>query len=206
MMLRFDHFAILARSLDEGCEWVSKHLGVDPVPGGEHPLMGTHNRLLSLGPKAYLEVIAINPAAPSPGRPRWFDLDNFDGPPCVGNWVAASDDLGGDLALMPAGTGLPMALSRGDLRWTMAVPDDGRLPFDGASPALIEWTCDAHPAQRLPDMGLRLKSLEISHPEADALDRHLGALLNDPAITLHPGPAKALRATIETPSGLRVLE
>ena len=33
-------------------------------PGGEHPLMGTHNRLLRIDsaefPSAYLELIAIN--------------------------------------------------------------------------------------------------------------------------------------------------
>ena len=36
-------------------------LGATPAPGGHHPLMGTHNQLLSLGPGEYLEVIAIDP-------------------------------------------------------------------------------------------------------------------------------------------------
>ena len=52
-------------------------------PGGEHPLMGTHNRLILIGsptfPDAYLEIIAIHSGAPcarsAPAR-RWFDLDD----------------------------------------------------------------------------------------------------------------------------------
>ena len=35
--------------------------------GGRHPHMGTHNRLLSLGPDLYLEVIAVDPDARSAG-------------------------------------------------------------------------------------------------------------------------------------------
>jgi hypothetical protein len=31
--------------------------------------------------------------------------------------------------LLP-GTGIPVDLARGDYRWRMAVPADGRLPFD----------------------------------------------------------------------------
>jgi len=205
-MLSFDHFAVLARSLDEGSAWVADHLGVQLEPGGEHPLMGTHNRLLGLGPTAYLEVIAINPQAPAPGRPRWFDLDNFDAAPCIGNWVARSDDLNTDLARLPARTGTPMALSRGDLRWRMSVPDDGRLPFGGAAPALIEWTGPAHPAQRLPDTGITMTQLEIAHPQADALREVLRGSLNDPTVVFVQGPEKAMRASFDTPHGPRVLE
>ena len=41
---------------------------------------GTHNRVMAISsegiPDCYLEVIAIDPEAPEPGRPRWFGLDN----------------------------------------------------------------------------------------------------------------------------------
>jgi hypothetical protein len=177
-------------------------LGLEPGPGGQHPDFGTHNRLLSLGPDAYLEVIAIDPAAPAPGRARWFGLDGFTGPARLTNWILRSDDLEGDLARAHADAGAPMALSRADLRWRMAVPQAGALPFDNLHPALIQWD-GPHPAPRLPDVGARLVALEVSHPQADALRACLPRL-DDPRISFHTGPA-GLSAVIDTPTGKRRL-
>ena len=39
--------------------------GVAPQPGGKHVAMGTHNALLRLGERVYLEIIAIDPEARS---------------------------------------------------------------------------------------------------------------------------------------------
>jgi hypothetical protein len=62
-----DHLVVLATDLASGTAWCEHTLGVAPAAGGEHPLMGTHNRLLQLSgpahPRAYLEIIAINPIA-----------------------------------------------------------------------------------------------------------------------------------------------
>jgi catechol 2,3-dioxygenase-like lactoylglutathione lyase family enzyme len=66
MKSTLDHLAIVAPDLDSGCAFVSRVLGVDLQPGGAHPRMGTHNRLLRLGPDTYLEVIAIDPSAQRP--------------------------------------------------------------------------------------------------------------------------------------------
>jgi hypothetical protein len=203
-MLRLDHLAVACTALAEGVAAVEAALGVPLAPGGEHATMGTHNRLLSLGPQEYLEVIAINPAAPHPGRPRWFDLDRFAGGPRLTNWVAACDDIGAALADAPPGTGVPMDLQRGDFRWTMAVPDDGCLPFDGCFPALIRWHGAAHPARRLPDHGIRLTGLSLRHPQANALRTTLGALTRDPRLTVEQGPV-GLRARFCTPDGDREL-
>ena len=65
-----DHLVVVARTLDEGAAWVESRLGAALAEGGKHELMATHNRLLSLGPAAYLEVMAIDPEAPPPARPR----------------------------------------------------------------------------------------------------------------------------------------
>jgi len=199
-MLAFDHIAISAETLDEGVAAVEAALGVPLAGGGQHPHMATHNRLLGLG-DLYLEVIATDPAAPSPAWPRWFDLDRFSGPPRLTNWVARTDDLAAALAAAPPGTGSPVALSRGPYRWQMAVPADGCLPFDGAYPALIQWQPPHHPTQALPESGLRLTRLEIAHPQAQALRAALS--LADPRIQVVDGPAKALRATFSTPHGER---
>jgi hypothetical protein len=203
MSLRLDHLAVSAATLAEGVAAVEAALGVTMAGGGEHPLMGTHNRLLSLG-DLYLEVIAINPAAPPPGRPRWFDLDHFTGPPRLTNWAAACDDLDAALAAAPPGTGTPLSLARGDYRWQMAVPETGRLPFDTLFPALIRWQGSLHPAAALPDCGCRLRSLTVSHPRATALRAALGPLAEDARVALTAGPP-GLAAIIDTPHGPRAL-
>ncbi len=202
-MLRLDHLAVVATRLEDGVAMIERLFGVPMAGGGKHPLMGTHNRLLGLG-DLYLEVIAIDPDAPSPNRPRWFAMDRFTGPPRLANWVARTDDLAAELALGPAGIGTPLALHRGDYRWKMAVPDDGQLPFDGTFPALIEWQGTAHPARVLPDAGLRLTALSITHPQATALRAALAHRLPDIRVTVAEGPV-AITATIDTPTGPRLL-
>jgi len=205
-MLFLDHLAIAAETLDAGRAAVEEALGIGLAPGGRHAAMGTHNRLLRLSPGLYLEVIAVDPDAPPPGRPRWFDLDNFRGRPRLTNWVARCDDLAALLARAPEGSGQIMALARGDLRWQMAVPADGKLPFGGAFPALISWAGASHPEALLPDSGCRLVALDIGHPEVDALRHALSGLIDEPMIALHRAPAPVLSAVIDTPSGRRVLE
>lgn len=204
-MLVFDHIAISANRLEDGVEAVEAALGVALAGGGEHALMATHNCLLGMG-DLYLEVIAPNPAAPRPAWPRWFDLDNFDGCPRLTNWVARSESLSADLAACPDGAGIPVGLQRGDYRWSMAIPTDGKLPFDGGFPALIQWHGVLHPARALPESGVRLTRLEIAHPMADALQSALTPLFVDPRVHIVQGSSKAMRASFDTPHGPRVLE
>lgn len=194
--MSFDHLAIAATDLETGAQAISDALGVPLEPGGHHPTMGTHNRLLSLGPGEYLEVIAINPDAPAPGRPRWFDLDRFAGPARPRAWVLRGDP---DVLALPVHD-----LARSDLRWRMTVPDDGVLPFDGLFPALIQWQGDAHPADRLPDRGVRLTGLNLSHPTPDNLRAALAQITDDARITVSQGEL-GLSAHFTTPKGVVTL-
>lgn len=204
--MRLDHLAVAGQSLEEAVDHVQSALGVALQPGGQHARFGTHNRLLGLEDGLYLEAIAIDPDAPNPDRPRWFDLDSFAGPPRITNWICASDDLTGALRGLPEGAGEPVDLARGDLRWKMAVPASGKLPYAGAFPALIEWTQGGHPATRLPVSGCRLRMLVIAHPDAEALSDMLLPRLSDPRIRFENGPLQAFRAEFDTPSGRRVLQ
>ncbi|WP_456390287.1 VOC family protein [Profundibacter sp.] len=204
-MLELDHLAVSAATLDEGVAVVEEALGVSLAGGGAHPLMGTHNRLLGLG-DVYLEVISINPAAPAPDHPRWFDLDRFCGAPRLSNWICRTDYLSAAIAASPDGVGAPVALARADLKWQMAVPKDGILPFDNAYPALIQWEGSAHPAARLEDVGCRLRGLEVIHPDAIALKAALAGQFDDPRVLFSIGNAVVYRAEIDTPHGVRVLE
>ncbi len=200
--MQIDHLAIAAESLDAGSRAVEAALGVSLSPGGAHPLMGTHNRLLSLGPDLYLEVIAIDPAAPTPPHPRWFGLDDFHGAPRLVAFVARVDDLDAALAAAPKGAGRVTQLARGDFRWRMALAPSGRMPFDNAFPPLIEWQ-GPHPAPRLPDLGCRLTGLTITHP--DATDLRAALPIDDARLRILPGTAITFAAEIATPFGPRML-
>jgi hypothetical protein len=202
-MLELDHIAVAGATLEEAVRHVEEALGCTLGPGGRHDHMGTHNRLLGLGPDVYLEAIAVDPAAAAPAWPRWFRLDAFAGKPRLANWILRTDDLDAALARAPKGAGVATALARGDFRWRMGIPADGCLPFDDAYPALIEWQGGLKPQDRLADAGIRLIRLEVAHPEADALRSALP--LADPRIVIVVG-ARALRATFSTPHGQRHLE
>lgn len=178
MHVELDHLVVGARSLEEGAAWCEATFGIVPGPGGQHPLMGTHNRLLRLQggdafAQAYLEIIAIDPAAAPPGRARWFGLDTppvqaalARGPQLL-HWVARSSALAEQhRRLADAGhdTGRVLAAERatpaGLLRWRIVVADDGLPRCAGALPTLIEWA-GAHPTDSLPDSGLQLQALAV---------------------------------------------
>ncbi|CAN1513203.1 Glyoxalase-like domain containing protein [Paracoccaceae bacterium] len=203
-MLQLDHLAVSATTLEEGVAAVESALGVPLAGGGKHPLMATHNRLLSLG-DLYLEVIAPDPEAPRPDRPRWFDMDNFTGFPRLTNWICRTDDLAQAIAASPPGTGTAIAFQRGDYVWQMAVPDDGKLPFNNAFPALIQWQGPHHPAAALPKSDVRLTRLEIVHPEAMALRKALASRFKDPRVVFVSGSDQIMRARFTTPHGTRYI-
>ena len=87
--MRLDHLAIVAADLDQGASWAEARLGVPLRAGGRHDRFGTWNRLVRLGAGEYLEVIAPDPAAPVPDRPRWFGLADPPAAPRLGNWICA---------------------------------------------------------------------------------------------------------------------
>jgi hypothetical protein len=198
-----DHLAVAAENLEAGRAAVEKQLGLRLQNGGRHAHFGTQNLLLGLEDDLYLEVIAVDPAAPAPAYPRWFDLDRFTGAPRLSNWICAVDDLDAAIAWHPS-AGAPVDLARGDLRWRMAVPEDGILPFDNRFPALIEWQAGGHPSERLPVSGARLERLVVAHPQAHVLRAEL-CDLDASRVVFEPG-APALRAEIATPHGARTLE
>ncbi|MEM1273555.1 MAG: VOC family protein [Pseudomonadota bacterium] len=200
-MLTLDHLAVSTLDLKAGADAIEAVLGVPLEPGGNHAEMGTHNRLLSLGAETYLEVIAIEPGAQAPSQPRWFDLDNFTGETRLTNWIARSGNLDAACAAAPSGIGVPWALARGDFRWRMAVPRDGKLPFDGLFPALIEWQGAAHPAPRLPDRGVRLLRLVLHTPDTEALRAALSGMITDGRLSIRRSAAPHLSAEFDTPNG-----
>jgi catechol 2,3-dioxygenase-like lactoylglutathione lyase family enzyme len=216
LQTRIDHLVFAARSLDEGVAWCREHMAIEPAGGGEHVLMGTHNRVFRIDApgfeRAYLEIIAINPAAPAPGRARWFDLDDSrmqaalaQGPRLV-HFVASTNDIERAVEALAAqgidrGTVIPV--ERGNLRWKMTVRPDGQRLMEGALPTLIQWE-GPHPCDSLPTSGATLASFSAAHPQADALRAAYDAIgLGN--VIVRDGNAE-MKAAISTPIGRVVLE
>ena len=199
--LKLDHITVVARSLEEGCAYIKDALGIDMPEGGAHPRMGTHNKLMSLGDDMFLELIAIDPDANAPDRPRWFNLDAFDDDPRLGTWVVGIDDIDATLAQLPPISGRANEITRGDLTWLISIPDDGTMPLGGGCPTLIEWPDGPHPASRMTDLECRLTALTIEHPEAVTIEGLIGDRIDRDFITITDGPEMKIRASIQTPNG-----
>ena len=206
-----DHLVIGAASLEQGVAWCEATLGMAPGPGGVHPFMGTHNRLLRIdGPgfaNTYLEIIAIDPAAPPPGRVRWFGLDD----PAVQARLALGPQLLTAVARTPnvemlrwglinfaADPGPALAAERmtpeGLLSWRILVRDDGALPGQGRLPVLIQWQ-GRHPTEAMPPAPVVLQAVRFGavQPREATLLRFRGA-------QVAPG-GPVISVTLDTPRG-----
>lgn len=188
-----DHLVVAANDLEAGRDWLERQVGCPLEPGGRHTDYGTHNLLLSLGPDAYLELIAPEPGT-TPGRARWFELDTpamrerLAAGPALVHWVARVESL--------AGVPEVRELTRGPNRWALTVPADGSLPLGGAAPSLIQWHTPP-PSAALPDRDIRLAELVLTTPDPVALEAQLGGIA---PVRVMAGPT-ALRARLTTPHG-----
>jgi hypothetical protein len=205
--LAIDHLVVGASSLASGIDWIESRLGVRARPGGKHVVMGTHNALVGLGPRLYLEIMAIDPDGVAPGRPRWFDLDEprmrarlAEGPALI-HWVVRTHDIDGDAARVNGASGTILTLQRGDFTWRMSVRDDGHPPERGLVPTLIQWSDDRHPTDTLPDAGIRLVSLAAEHPEPAQVRSMLAKLGLSETLKVTYGKTPRLAAMLRTPRG-----
>jgi hypothetical protein len=206
--LALDHLVVGAATLEQGRAWAREVLGIEPIVGGHHAFMGTHNLVLRLDDPAlelYLEILASDPDAPDPGRRRWFDLDDpvvrdalATGPRLIA-WVARSNDLEGDRAGLVAAAfdpGPVQAAERdtpgGTLRWRITIPDDGRRLGGGAIPTLIAWDTPS-PAASLPPSGVSLDRLLVRGVSAEvaAMVARAGAVVEEGG----PGAAEVVLRT-----------
>lgn len=214
MMLQTDHLVVAAHSIQQGVEWLNRRLGVSIPIGGEHPVMGTHNHLMSLGAGVFIEVIAVNPAAPAPSRPRWFGLDDpvvaqsLEESPRLLTWAVNTTDIKSTLKSCNVDLGVAEPLTRGDLSWLISIRNDGSLPAGGLLPAVLQWNCENHPSTRMTDLGCRLESICLSSRHPEWLERQLEDISARKLVEVRAASSlyvQGVTAVISTPLGVVTL-
>ncbi len=202
-----DHLVYATPDVDATIEELGKLLGVRAAIGGQHPGWGTRNALLSLGPRAYLEIMGPDPAQPEPKQPRPFGIDGLTGARLV-TWVAHTDDIPSVITAArrcDVDLGEPQERSRKRpdgtiLTWTMTDLTKDRK--SGVIPYFIDWGDSPHPAAGAPG-GCTLAKLEAFHPDSAKVSEILKELGID--LRVESGQV-GMRATLACPSGRVVVE
>jgi hypothetical protein len=133
-----DHLVIVLPTLAAGAQLVERQLGVSMRQGGNHPRMSTHNLLLRFGDCFYLKVIAPDPLAPKPIRPKWFGLDKLkaQASPRLADWVACTEFLNAADEELQSAFGVIELMNRGELSWSISIHKHRSVNLFGFDTAL----------------------------------------------------------------------
>jgi Glyoxalase-like domain len=189
---RVDHLVYATAELNLGMAEIERLLGIRPIPAGRHPVWGTQNALVALGPASYLEIIAPDSARSPEAGVRPFGLDQLSGPRLVA-WAAKANHLEQLRAAaarngVALGSVLPGSRQQPDgtmLSWTLT--DPGCVLGDGIVPFCIDWGHSPHPASTAP-RGVTLAALTAEHPDPDRVREILRCLGFALPVTIGPKP------------------
>jgi hypothetical protein len=204
-----DHLLWACADLAAGVDRFEALSGVRPKFGGVHRSGATHNALVALGPRCYLEILA--PTGPaSPADDSFSRLARSMPEPGIITYCMRSTVGLDELAARArrAGARETTVASNGrttpegvQLSWRWLAPKLER--FGLAFPFFIDWHDSPHPAATLTahaaGSGVRLRRFVVGHPQAAELGREL----LDLGSPIETEPATGLRFTVEldTPRG-----
>ena len=166
-MHSLDHIVFGSFTLDEGTKFVENILQAKLSEIGYHKDIGTHNRVIRISEKVYLEVIAIDPKTSNLNNRKWFNLDNsklqskLKKSPQVIGYVIENDDMNITKYYDPF-----FDSSRDIYKWQFAMPTfnknilDSEIIEEGMIPSLISWKSDK-PVYQMTKNQFELISLEI---------------------------------------------
>jgi hypothetical protein len=101
--------------------------------------------------------------------------------------------------------GEKVALPPVNASFDFSIPPDGSLPLDGAAPSIIDRRGRARSMAGIADLGARLRSVALEHPDPAGVEALYRALKLDRAPEVRKGPRLRYRATIETRAGVMEL-
>jgi Glyoxalase-like domain len=199
-----DHLVFGVPDLARGIELVEHRTGVRALFGGQHPGRGTHNALMSLGGRQYLEIIAIDPMQVEPSGLLFPELKNLSEPRLIA-WAVAVENLG-DTARRATAQNIdtigPLAGSRAQADGSLLSWQTLRIsgPRAAGLPFFIEWRKGtAHPSQQSPS-GCTLASFAVEHTDVEWMRHTLNGLGVDANVVASPVEVR-LKARLQTPKG-----
>ena len=170
-MHKLDHIVFGALTLQEGTELVESLLQAKLSDIGHHRDMGTHNRVIRISERVYLEVIAIDPEISNLKNRKWFNLDNSNlqnklkKTPQIIGYVIESNDPNIFKYFDPF-----FEASRDNYKWQFAMPNienndvDCEIINTGIIPSLISWK-SKKPIHKMTENQFELMNLEIGLSE-----------------------------------------
>ena len=199
-----DHFVWVADDLFRETTRFETIMGVKPIFGGIHEGRGTHNALLYLGHRCYLEVIAKDPDQSV--RP-WI-MGEFPDDAGLIHWAWASEDierdrekcLGAGWSLGKIEEGQRTRTDSSILSWKLTDPDVKAYDFQ---PFLIQWSSGFHPADSLaPECQLQ----QITVFNSEGRLNQFGQLLHDRNYLKYQLGEPGLSLKVRTSSGVFILK
>ena len=138
-----DHIVFAVKDLQQGIDQIKTLTGVKPLMGGKHLNKGTHNALLPLGSKTYLEIISVDPESEYDGQ-KWMAVDHI-AKSTITRWALSPSNIEETAGLLNNYNSNLGLIINGErqlkdesfLRWKMTNPN----PFGivDSIPFLIDW-------------------------------------------------------------------
>lgn len=199
-----DHFLWGCADLQEGIRLLKEKTGVQAMIGGKHLDVGTHNALLSLGDKVYLEIIAPDPEADTLVDDYQF-LKEFK-EPTLFYWAAHTEAIN-SLLMRINKLGL---VNSGIKAGSRKKPDGTILEWESLSidsknlmPFFIQWGKQSrHPSVDAPK-GCHIHSFWLESETPEILVKEFAQL--DIQMPVKFGQKELLHLKLNTPKGIVVL-
>jgi len=178
--------------------------GIRPILGGRHLSKGTHNSIVNLGNKSYLEFIAIDHNNLNIQPPRWMGIDLINEPQLL-RWAIKSHDLENEKLILENYYKKQQTIVKGNritrtgetLQWQMIEPY--ATPKVELMPFLIDWSkSNAQPTDKLAQEA-ELLELIFYHPEPVYFQPFYDLLFDSVKVT--HGKTVKITATIQGPKG-----
>jgi hypothetical protein len=205
-----DHIIWACDDLERGTQRFEALTGVSPRYGGVHASGSTHNALVGLGPRCYLEILA--PTGPhTPTEDAWCRLARSAREPRILTYCMRSSRPLTQLAQIAEAAGAHDARVANNGRvapegvklswqWVAPVFDEFGLAF----PFFIDWLDSPHPAATALGRGdVRLADFAVGHPQAADLLRTLTEL--GTPVDTYTAAAIEFRVRLHTPRGIVAL-